>query len=602
MTRREAARLLAGAAGAPVLAGTQADSVWTPAWDRGVIETAVAAQDEHFDPRESMIGHKVGGAYNYHSALREQVVHGTRDSLDYALMLLEAGGAARVERAVKIVDRVIGLQETDPAGKFYGIWGYYLEEPAPKMSPADFNWADFNGSLLLLIELRHGAKLPPDVRKRVRESIRHAAYSVKRRNVTMTYTNIAVQGTFVTLAAAQLLDDKELWAYATDRQRRFAKTVDETGSFAEYNSPTYANVTIVNLTRIRMFVKDVEVLALNEKLHKRIWLHLGSHWHVPTRQLAGPMSRSYTTDIGSPLWLQKALGGRIAFATLEEVRSRKAGAGGETGVVDYRCPEKIAPMFLEKRPARQHRELFTPTVQGTTWLDDTYALGSANRGNFWIQQRALLAYWGGPERPAHYAQLRLMHDDYDFSSALLYTTQERGRVLGLVNFRNPGGDKHVSIDMIRTGEFTASSLRLRLDIADPGAKAEVHDGRLAVIQATGVTIAFEVLDGEFAGAAPIMRIGREEGRLAVLVDLLKADQPKTVRWADVGTAFLAFLFEINGSGGRSLEGRRHEDKVFLRWNELELTGSTRVRTIQELDAAFAESRAGKPVPTARLGA
>jgi hypothetical protein len=142
-----------------------------------------------------------------------------------------------------------------------------------------------------------------------------------------------VQGTFVTLAAAQLLDDKALWAYATDRQRRFARTVDETGSFAEYNSPTYANVTIVNLTRIRMFVKDAEVLALNARLHDRIWRHLAEHWHVPTLQLAGPMSRCYSTDIGSPLWLQKALGGRLPFATLDEIRSRTAGVAGETGIM-----------------------------------------------------------------------------------------------------------------------------------------------------------------------------------------------------------------------------------------------------------------------------
>lgn len=557
-------------------------------------------QDPNFDRAESMLVRHVSSAYNYHSALRDTRAHPTRESLDYALLLLETGGAAREERAAKILDRVTAIQETDPASKFYGLWGYYLEEPAPKMTPADFNWADFNGSLLLLIEFRHGSKLPDTLRQRVRESIRHAAYSVKRRNVTMTYTNIAVKGTFVTLAAGQVLGDAALWDYATDRQRRFARTVDETGSFAEYNSPAYANVTIANLTRIRMFIRDAAVQALNEKIHERIWLHLGRRWHVPTRQLAGPMSRCYSTDIGSPLWLQKALAGRLQFATLEEIRMRRAATGGEVGVLDYRCPEAVAPLFLEDRPPRQQRELFTPLVQGTTWLDQSYSLGSANRGNFWIQQRALLCYWGA-ERPARYAHLRFMHDDYDFASALLYATQERNRVLGLVNFRSPGGDKHVSIDMIRDGEFFALSLRLRLDVSDPQATLRITGSRIAVIERPGIRLTFQIREGVFGGRQPILRIAEEEGRPAVIVDLLKSEQPVRVRWAEIPNAYLVFTLAINARDDAApFESRTEEGRIMLSWGDLEMTGAITTAPIETQNAAFSESRAGRPVPATRL--
>jgi len=72
----------------------------------------------------------------------------------------------------------------------------------------------------------------------------------------------------------------------------------------------------------------------------------------------------------------------------------------------------------------------THPVEGTTWLEKDWCLGSANRGNFWVQSRPLVAYWGGPQRPAHYVQARLIKDDYDFSSGLLYTVQDRGWVLG----------------------------------------------------------------------------------------------------------------------------------------------------------------------------
>lgn len=590
---------------APALAAARAafQAAWTAEWDRAVIEAALAGLDAQFDPSESMIARRVGSAYNYHSALRNMRVHPTRESLEYALLLLEAGGASRAERAAAVVERVVSLQETDPGGKFYGLWGYYLEEPAPRMTPADFNWADFNGSLLLLIEYRHGARLPDHVRARVREAIRHAAYSVKRRNVTMTYTNIAVKGTFVTLAAGQLLEDRELWEYATDRQRRFARTLEETGSFAEYNSPTYANVTLANLTRIRMCVRDADVLALNEKIEKRLWLHLAARWHVPTRQLAGPMSRCYSTDIGAPLWLQKALGGRLVFAALEEIRARRVPVAGEVGVLEYRCPEEAARYFLEDRPPRQVRELFTPLVQGTTWLDKDYALGSANRGTFWIQQRALVAYWGGAARPARWAHLRFMHDDYDFASALLYATQERNLVLGLVNFRTPGGDKHPSLDMIRDGVFQASSLRLRLDIADPQARIRINGKGEALVERPGIRILFHLREGAFGERSPALRLGREEGRDALIVDLLQAEAPVEVRWAEIGRAYLVFTLAINLAGkAPEYESRLEDGRIQARWGELELAGAAGPGPIEKQNAAFSEWRRGRPVPGVRLGA
>lgn len=595
LTRREFHGTLAAAA-APKPAPQKG---WTREWDQAVIGAALAAMDLNFDSGEAMLARRVGGDYNYHSAMRNRVVHPTRESLEYALLLLESGGEEREARARQVIDRVISLQETDPQSRFYGIWGYYLEEPAPRMAPADFNWADFNGSTLLLIEHRHGARLGEPLRKRVLESIRHAMISIRRRNVSMSYTNIAVQGTFVTLAGAQLLGDKDMWEYATDRQRRFARTVDETGSFAEYNSPTYANVSIVNLTRIRMLVKDPDVLKLNERLHERVWLHLGKHWHFPTRQLAGPMSRCYSTDIGKPLWLQKALGGRLEFATLAEVESGSARGSGEIGIVDYRCPESVAQYFLKDQPPRQHRELFTPSVQGTTWLDKNFCLGSANRADFWIQRRPVLAYWGGPQRPAKYAQLRFFKDDYDFASALSYATQERNRVLGMVCFRSPGGDKHVSIDVIKNGEFQASSLRLSLVIADPEAKIRL-DKRRALVMSGSVSLSFELRAGKFGGQEPSIRLGQEGQHAAIIIDLFRSAQPQLIRWKEIPEAYAVFTLGVNVAGDDSFECSVESGLARVRWGDLEMTAATRVAAAKEQDSAFRESRKGIPVESVRL--
>ncbi|MEK7405811.1 MAG: hypothetical protein AAB225_11940 [Acidobacteriota bacterium] len=627
VTRRETCCLLTAAAARAAVAAPQP---WSPEWDRALILAAVEQQDPSFDPRESMLMRRVGGEYHYHTGVRREVVHPTRDSLAYALLLLEAG---RAERALKIIERMAALQETDPGSKWYGLWGYYLEEPAPKMSPADWNWADFNGALLLLIEARHRKQLPEPLRRGVLEAIRHAAYSVRRRNVTMTYTNIAVQGTFVTLAAAELLGDKDLEQYALDRLHRFARAVDETGSFAEYNSPTYTQVTITNLTRMRMVVRNRAALELVERIHERAWLHLGRHWHPPTRQLAGPMSRCYSTDIGSPLWLQKALGGRLAFATLEEIREKRAPSAGETGMLDYRCPAQLAPLFLKLAAPRQHRELFLPAqppmrpVQGTTLLERHFSLGSANRGDLWIQRRPLLAYWGGLARPARYLQLRFMKDDYDFASALFFSAQERNFVLGLVNFRSPGGDKHGNLDPIQNAEFMASRLRLVFELAGAPAEAGIlADGKPASGElplTAGVTVALgggtklwvRPRTAVFGERTARWSVEREGTRLLLSLDLLRSQKQVLVRWADVKTAYAAFTLAMEHGGGAPAEfDRRSAACAFeetrgagttrLAWKthagELGLNAGTEVATAERQNQLFSETLNGQLIPVARL--
>ncbi len=603
---------------------------WTKEWDRAIVESAVAELDRRFDPKENMLESHRGSEYNYHSGLRNATVHGTRDAIAYALLLLEAGGARRIERAARVIDRTIALQDTDPKSKFYGIWGYYMEEPPAQMQPADFNWADFNGAQLIMIEARHGSELPTGVRTRMIESIRHAANSVRKRNVTMSYTNIAVQGTFVTLAAAALLKDDDLSAYAHDRLLRFARQVDLTGSFDEYNSPTYIEVTLANLTRMRMVLKEEAVLNLAARIEARAWMHIGQHWHVGTRQLAGPMSRCYSTDIGTPLWLQKALGGGVEFATIADTKRHPG--DGEVGILDFRCPLEIAPLFIKSGEPRQHREVFRMAappvrpVQGTTWLDREWCLGSVNRGNFWIQSRPLLAYFGGPQRPAHYLQARLIKDDYDFSSGLLYSVQDRGWVLGLVNFQTDGGDKHPSLDRIKNGEFSALRFRLRFDIAGlAGAPKLLVNGKLAssanaaagarlALDLGGAKLCVQIRKAAMGNFEPTLSWGSENNVFAVSLDWFapqQGGQAKQLRWADLGPCYAILTLGMAGPEtsladlDRSFEHRTYsaqgaEPGVLITWGDLALRGGLTPAILAEQDREFLDQLNGKPVPQIRL--
>ncbi len=255
-------------------------------------------------------------------------------------------------------------------------------------------------------------------------------------------------------------------------------------------------------------------------------------------------------------------------------------------------------------------------VQGTTWIEKDFSLGSANRGDFWVQRRSLLGYWGNASRPARYAQLRMMKDDYDFASGLLYTAQGRGCVAGLMNFRYPGGDKHPSIDIVKDGAFTAARLRLRLDLAGVPASALIlADQKRVAVDLGGAKLWFQVRKAVFGSRAAQLVVAREEGMLTISLDLFKAPPPATIRWSEVGTAWVAFTLAMDGAAG-SLEAfdRRcisaparvemGSDTATLTWKtpagELSVAGSTVIAPVGEQDRVFVDKLNGAPVPLVRL--
>jgi hypothetical protein len=619
---------------------------WTSEWDNALLNAEIARHGKAFDESEQMIRGRRGPEYNYATNLRSTTIHPTRDSLEYASLLLYFKDPALVGRAVGILKRVLPLQVRDPASQYFGLWSYYLEEPLEKMNSADFNWADFNGAILLNILLEHEKKLPAAVAQQTRTALQYAAACIRKRNVGLYYTNIASQGTYVTLAVGELLADNDLLDYARQRCVRLAATIDESGSFAEYNSPTYMAVTIENLSRILMYVRDPPSRAAAAKLNALAWKHIGEHWHAPTRQLAGPMSRAYSNDIGSPMWIQKGTGNQVRFVTLDELAHQAPGGEASIPTVDFRCPDDLLPLFAST-PRHQHREIFiagttlvdnldvskraTPvaSVEGTTLLTPVFALGSANRSDFWIQRRPLIAYWGDSTRPPKCLQLRVIKDDYDFTSALFYSAQNQGSVLGSIRFRSDGGDKHPSLDPIKNGTFSLTSMRVQLLLQRWNSSSRVLiDGKplthhpasfsatsRIALDAGNVKIFFKVHSAHFLEDATLMTLSQKGEDASISVELMKAASPQTVHWADLSSAGCDFTLWMDDSPA-SLE---RSDAAFaamsftesakgclreVSWGSsdgtLAVKASTGVRPIRAMDEAYEARVDGKPYPFVRL--
>jgi len=505
----------------------------------------LSKQDERYDPAEQMIRRPFSSP-GYHTTLKGGHVHPTRDSLDYAVALLDSGQSDRLKRADQILRRVISLQDQNPLSRTYGIWSWFVEEPLEKMSPPDWNWADFCGTQLLQVAIDHNDRLDADLQSKVRESILHAGRAIKRRNVGPGYTNIAVMGAYVTLVAGEHFDDQELADYGRARLKRFHDHTFAQGSFSEYNSPTYSIVAITELSRMLRHVKDAESQRLLRELTRFAWSHVARHFHAPTGQWAGPHSRCYATLLrdSTRAFIQRAAHGQVSFlpdsAALESLNAHRIGA---------ECPPDLIDYFTSLDEPRAEVEAFatnspeTHDIIGTTYLHPDYTLGSVNIGDLWNQRRPLLAYWK-TEAGAVAMRLRCLHDDYDYSSASIFTVQDRGDILGAVVFATDRGDTHISLDRLKNATIRAKDLRLRLQFEGAIDNLQLSArGRLNQpirISSGPVNVNLQIPHAVFADYP----VSAETTRTAIDVVLYKGPE-KSINFAELGEAAVIFALTVS---------------------------------------------------------
>lgn len=403
----------------------------------------------------------------YHTQVPDGVwVHPTRDNLDYALALLQAGEAARAARAADVIGKVLTLQETDPTARTYGIWPWLLEEPLDQMAPPDWNWADFCGARLAQMLIDHADQLPADLIAAMRASLGHAAWAIFRRNVGPGYTNIAVMGGCVTVAAGEILGEPRLVDYGRQRLGKLVAHTAHHGGFNEYNSPTYTMVVVHECERALQLLADGRARAHATALWETAWRTIAEHFHPGTGRWAGPHSRAYR-DLLDETTAQALLIG----AGLAEDDGRLLQL-----IEPLPCPAELAPRFAALPQAEV--EIVRPFIRsadpwasrtGTTWLTDAACLGTVDYAGFWTQRRPLIGYWQVAEGAPAVLRMRFLHDGQDFASACGQHAQARNRVLSAVGLLTNRGDWHHHLDRPEDGVFRAADFRVRYELAAAGA-------------------------------------------------------------------------------------------------------------------------------------
>ena len=523
--------------------GPAAESFLSQQQQAGFLK-ALHEKDSQYDHAQRMIRRPFSSP-GYHTTLTGGFVHPTRDSLEYAVALLDSGEPNRTQRAEDILRRVISLQDQDPNSRTYGIWSWFLEEPLEKMSPPDWNWADFCGTQLLEVALDHIHRLPDDLKHQVKESILHAAYSIKRRNVGPGYTNIAVMGAYVTLVAGELFEVRKLRDYGKARLKRFHDHTLQNGSFQEYNSPTYTCVAIEEISRMLQHVRDIESRELLKWLNWLAWYHVARHFHPPTRQWSGPHSRCYSTLLRSTTlaFIQRATNGKVRFMAeaeaWESIDAHRIGAACHPEHFHHFTwlpfPRKEIETFV-RNAGDQH------DIIGTTYLHPDFTLGSVNIGDLWNQRRPLLAYWNTDSGIAA-CRLRCLHDGYDYASASIFTVQDEGDILGAVVFATDRGDTHISLDRLKNTTIKAKDLRIRLQFegstADINLPPKVEIGQPIQISSGRVNCAFHVPYARFGNNTIKTEVGRDKDSAWIDVILYRGAE-RQINFNKLGPAIVVF--------------------------------------------------------------
>ncbi len=378
----------------------------------------------------------------------------------------------------------------------------------------------------------------------IKNSLVRAAESIQKRNVGPGYTNIAIMGTYMTYLTSHLFDLPEMQEYAERRLQNFYDYTLENG-YTEYNSPTYTRVALDELVRMKDHIVEPEAKKKIDHLYDQAWDMVARHYHKPSGQWAGPHSRSYSSLVRPEYYaiLDEASDGKIKLPYKEKRGEVK---------IKHKIPQNLLPYFLDPRYPRTERDVLKveePQIIGTSYLTDQYALSTANRSTMWNQRRPFLAYWGTPEQP-HYLQVRMMHDDYDFSVADFFSDQKENKVLAAITFATNGGDKHISIDRISEGKFKAKDLRLRFEFG------KVPERELTLPEASDAPFTIETGGLQFSILMYLAEFGGMKGRWekgsdadASWVDyVLYSGNEKDFDLSSMNEAALGFAFSLDEKG------------------------------------------------------
>ncbi len=463
-----------------------------------------------FDPVAGMLRHET----------EYGVFHETRKSCRLACELIANGTPADLALATTVLEAVLQCQMTDPADAHQGNFCWMAEDNYIE----DLNAVVFCLENLIPMMLRHRQRLEPDLTDQVLQAVELGLQEIQRLNVWVGYTNITVLALLALCLGGDLLGNKDLERQGQEKLKTWIAFTANNGHVLEFNSPTYAAVTIRALAKLRDTVTNPDTALLAEIMLCRLGLSYALHLHRGSGRLSGPHARAYQPSMAGD-------------ATPERLQFQQW------------ITEGILPAWL----TRFHAQLpDTYTVREgilhalasdmTTHVTPDFALGSTSR-SFHPQGNHVIAHYGHPagEGTGVFYTRYILDDKWlgDFYHATdrsnsrnlldegeFLGVQQQGALLGCYAPRS----SHTLFRSAKTSFIWAQPTRVRqVRVNDREVSQfpyESHPDVFITIVTASVVFILRSLYVSSLLAPPVLVLDQREGDLVCEIYHYRASQPK----------------------------------------------------------------------------
>jgi hypothetical protein len=252
--------------------------------------------ESHWDEAAGLLG-------NVGDAKLTTPHHTIRGSVWYVFGLLMRARADDNARAARVIETALRYQFDAPDRVFHGTFFRAPEEPYPPSDAViwrdyDPNWREFIITVFALIVMEFVERLPITLVDKMDAAIRKAVVGALARNLSASYTNIALMYAFMLCFAGKRFGEAAWFAEGERMAREVYQLFKQHAAFAEYNSPTYYGVDVYALALWRSYPTLSPLLAqLGSEMEATLWRDVAQFYHADLRNLAGPYDRSYGMDM-----------------------------------------------------------------------------------------------------------------------------------------------------------------------------------------------------------------------------------------------------------------------------------------------------------------
>ena len=161
-----------------------------------------------------------------------------------------------------------------------------------------FHPCDFSTLSMIELLLRYPDKVTRSNTAKLRDHIAEEVRSVQKAHNSFVggNDNFPAMAVAIQVLGGELVGDEGAVDAGVDTLYSLRDLLTRRGFFSEYNSPTYAAVTLHALAETANHARHAEARRLAKHGADRMWLDVAAHWHPGTSFPAGPQSRAYHAD------------------------------------------------------------------------------------------------------------------------------------------------------------------------------------------------------------------------------------------------------------------------------------------------------------------